>query len=176
MSKVEIFRNLIGELSSQGSISSEHYELLLLQGKDLGLSQNAVDMMIEMNKSSENNIAHHSRENYGNSKNFSNEIIQNKNFEDVTFRSAITRGGSILTPDILVVSAKSVTYKKRNKHLINVDTVSIPIAKISSVTVDTSIWGTDIIIKSFGSGNITVKRFTKKDAHEIKRLIEERQH
>ena len=65
--------------------------------------------------------------------------------------------------------------KKRNKYLINVDSISIPISKISSVELDSSLWGTDIIIKSVGAGEIIGKKFTKSDAKEIRRLIQEKQ-
>lgn len=66
------------------------------------------------------------------------------------------------------------TYKKRNKFLINVDSVTISISKISSVELDTSLWGTDIIIKTYGSGEIIGRKFTKSDANEIRKLIQER--
>jgi hypothetical protein len=171
MSKINIFKDLITELNSSGELSPEHYELLLLQGKDLGLSKNAVDLMIEMNKKTNSNQSE-------NSNTINNPVsIENRNKSDeiFEFKSAITRGGNILTPDILIISSKTVTYKKRNKYLINVDTMSIPISKISSVSIDTSVLGTDIVIKSFGSGNIVVKKFTKTDALTIKKLIEERQ-
>lgn len=90
------------------------------------------------------------------------------------FKSAITRGGAVLTPDIITIDEKSVTYKKRKKNLITSDSISIPISKISSVELDTNIVGTDIIIKSFGAGQIHGKDFTKSDANEIKRIIEDR--
>ncbi len=77
--------------------------------------------------------------------------------EEHTFRSAITRGGSVLTPDIITIAQNKVIYKKRNSYLINVDTISIPISKISSVELDTSLWGSDIIIQSYGGIQIIGK-------------------
>lgn len=94
--------------------------------------------------------------------------------EEHTFRSAITRGGSVLTPDIITIAQNKVIYKKRNSYLINVDTISIPISKISSVELDTSLWGSDIIIQSYGGIQIIGKKFTKWDAQKIKSLILER--
>lgn len=91
-----------------------------------------------------------------------------------TFKSSIIRGGSILTPDIIIIEDDAVVYKKRNKYLINVDTITIPISKITSVELDTSLWGTDIIIKTQGMGKIVAKNFSKSDAKKIRNLILER--
>jgi len=101
-----------------------------------------------------------------------NEKINQQNNNE--FHSAISRGGSILTPDRLIITDDEVIYKKRNKYLINVDTITMPIANISSVKLDTSIIGTDIIITSFGEGKIVCKNFTKSDAKKIRELIMER--
>jgi hypothetical protein len=46
--------------------------------------------------------------------------------------------------------------------------------KISSVELNTSLIGTDIIVHSFGEGTIEGHRFALNDAKEIQRLIEER--
>jgi hypothetical protein len=91
------------------------------------------------------------------------------------FRSAITRGGPILTPEWIIIDEKTVTYRKRNRYLIDFDTITIPISKISSIEVHTGLIGSEIVIKSFGEGEIVTNKFTKSDAHEIKRLLQERQ-
>jgi hypothetical protein len=87
------------------------------------------------------------------------------------FKSAITRGGGILTPEHLIINQKHVIWKKRNKLLIGFDSVSIPIDKISSITFDDKYWGVDISIHSFGGASILAKNFTGADAKEIKRLL-----
>lgn len=88
------------------------------------------------------------------------------------FTSAITRGGSILRPDVIEIDQNNVTYKKRNSYLINSDTLSMPLKQVSSVKIDTSIIGTKIIISGTGRSSIVAEKFSKSDAHEIKRTIE----
>jgi hypothetical protein len=90
------------------------------------------------------------------------------------FKSSISRFGSILTPHIIEIDDNFVVYRKRNKSLINVDSISVPISKIAAIELNTSLIGTDIIIRSFGSGEIRAKNFTLGDAKKIKELIESR--
>lgn len=167
MSKEKIFKELIANFAKDGEITSSEYEILLEKGNDLGFDKKTVDLLIKMELSdfSENSYS-------DNSELDENEVYNNDVF---TFKSAITRGGGILTPDIIIIDNNFVTYKKRNKYLINVDSMTVPISKISSVELNTSLWGTDIIIKTFGAGEIIARKFTKSDAKEIKRLIQERQ-
>jgi len=167
MSKEKLFKELIANMAEDGEITSSEYEILLEKGKDLGYDEKTVNLLIKMELTdfSENSYS-------DNSESEKNEIQEN----DVhTFKSAITRGGSILTPDIIIVDNYSVTYKKRNKYLINVDSITVPISKISSVELDTSILGTNIIIKTFGAGEIVGKKFSKSDTKQIRKLIQERQ-
>ena len=93
--------------------------------------------------------------------------------EELKFKSAISRFGSILTPDIIIISEDSVTYKKRHKNLITVDEKTIQYSKISSVEINTSIIGTTIKINSNGGcGNdIIAHKFTLSDAKQITPLF-----
>ena len=167
MSKEKLFKELIANMAEDGEIASSEYEILLEKGKDLGFDKKTVDLLIEME------LTEFSENSYSdNSGSEENEIDDNETF---TFKSAITRGGGILTPDIIIIDNASVTYKKRNKYLINVDSITVPISKISSVELDTSLWGTDIIIKTFGAGEIIGNKFAKSDAKQIRKLIQERQ-
>lgn len=166
MSKEKIFKELIVEMVKNGDISSSEYAILLEKGNDLGFDKNTVDLLIKLE------LSDFSAEKYCENHDHDPEEIEEGKYK---FKSAITRGGNVLTPDIIIVDNDSVTYKKRNKYLINIDTITVPISKISSVELDTSLWGTDIIIKSFGAGEIIGKKFTKSDAKEISRLIQERQ-
>jgi len=166
MSKEKIFKELIAEMAKDGEINSSEYTILLEKGNELGFDKNTVDLLIKLE------LADFAAENYCENNEHSPEAIEEGKYK---FTSAITRGGSVLTPDIIIVDNDSVTYKKRNKYLINVDTITVPISKISSVELDTSLWGTDIIIKTFGAGEIIGKKFTKSDAKEIRSLIQERQ-
>lgn len=47
------------------------------------------------------------------------------------FRQTITRCGSILIPDQIIITEKTVTRKKRDKNLITVDTKVIDIQNIT---------------------------------------------
>jgi hypothetical protein len=87
------------------------------------------------------------------------------------FKSAITRGGNAILPEIINVTDSDVTWKKRNKTLISSDSISIPINSISSVEIDTSLIGTTIKIKSQGQREIIASNFTASDTNEIKKLI-----
>ncbi len=170
MSKEDIFRQLISEICRDGSVNDAEMHIILQKGKELGLTQQTIKLMIDFELSEKGSQTEEiSRES---TQNISNSILESEEEEDRhVFRSAITRGGSILTPDIIVIEGDTITYRKRNKYLINVDSTSMKISNISSVELDTSIWGTDIIIKSFGAGTIVCKKFSLRDARKIKRLV-----
>jgi hypothetical protein len=87
------------------------------------------------------------------------------------FKSAMTRGGGILTPEHILVNERTVTWRKRNKILIGFDSISIPLDKISSVELDDKVWGVDIKIHSFGGNSIFARCFTAADAKKIKALL-----
>jgi hypothetical protein len=87
------------------------------------------------------------------------------------FKSAITRGGGILTPEHIIINEKTVTWRKRNKILIGIDSISISLDKISSVELDDKVWGVDIKIHSFGGNSISARCFTAADAKKIKELL-----
>lgn len=91
------------------------------------------------------------------------------------FKSSVTRLGSLLTPDRLVLTDSAVTYKKRNSirtsFLMGFDEVSIPISKISAVEVDRHLLGATIRIISTGTKEIEANNFTWDDALTIQRLI-----
>jgi hypothetical protein len=91
--------------------------------------------------------------------------------ENLKFKSAISRFGSVLTPDIIIISDDGVTYKKRHKNLITVEEKTIQYLRISSVEINTSLIGTTIKINSNGGDYIVAHKFTLSDAKEIKRLI-----
>lgn len=90
------------------------------------------------------------------------------------FKSNILLGGSILSPDRIVVTDSQVIYKKRNKYLIGTDESSIPFSRISSVEIDRKLIDSDIIIYSTGNQTIIAGDFSIADAKEIKKIIEER--
>lgn len=167
MAEIEIFLEIIRKTIDDG-LNRENYAMLLAKGRQIGLDKSTIEALIkhELDINNDVNEDNHGRD----SENV--EINDETNVdEENEFRSAITRGGSILTPDILIITDQEVIYKKRNKFLINVDTITMPISNISSVKLNTSLIGTDIIITSYGEGNIICKNFTKSDAKKIKELI-----
>ncbi|NLK81030.1 MAG: hypothetical protein GX277_02375 [Bacteroidales bacterium] len=113
MSKERIYKELIIQMSKDGEITSSEYKILLEKGEELGFDKQTVDLLIKMEllDFSENNYSDNS------------ETEKHDTYETHTFKSAITRGGAVLTPDIIVIDNDSVTYKKRNKYLINVDSL-----------------------------------------------------
>ena len=91
-----------------------------------------------------------------------------------TYSSSLLRGGNILTPDTVKLTNNAVVYKKRNKFLIGYDSITLPISKIASVEIVTGIISAEIVIKSFGSGEIRASNFSNSDAKEIKNYIEQK--
>lgn len=88
------------------------------------------------------------------------------------FKSAITRGGSVINPDMIEINDRFVVFKKRKKYLIGYDTILIPFKKVASVELDVHAIGVAITITSFGAARIFAEHFSLEDAKEIKRLIE----
>ena len=87
------------------------------------------------------------------------------------FKSSITRLGPILTPERIIIDDVSVTYRRRNQHLIGVDEITIPLSRVSAVEVDKHIWGATIKIIAFGAQSIIADKFTWSDANEVQRII-----
>lgn len=87
------------------------------------------------------------------------------------FKSSITRLGPILTPERIIIDDVSVTYRRRNQHLIGVDEITIPLSRVSAVEVDKHIWGATIKIIAFGAQSIIADKFTWSDAKEVQRII-----
>jgi hypothetical protein len=172
MSKEKLFKELVSVLAKSGSLTESQYNLLLDKGNDLGLSKEAVDILIKLEQDFPSEMTKTSTEAQQVTPKDPQPIIDNNEYE---FKSAITRGGAVLTPDTIIVTPDKIIFKKRNKFLINKDSITIPISRVSSVELDTSIIGTDITIKSYGQGVIVGNKFTKADALEIQRLIYERQ-
>jgi hypothetical protein len=167
MTQAQIFEQLIAEMAKKGYIEPLEMDILNNKAQELGLTKATLDLMIQMalDKNNPGNQINHNT-----NTNQASDSFTTKKFKKV-FKSAITRFGSILTPDIIVITNDTVTYRKRNKYLLNVDSRSIPIQKISSVEIDTSLLGTDIIIKSYGAGVIKCRKFTLSDAKKIRNLI-----
>ena len=98
----------------------------------------------------------------------------NEDMKTHEFSSNILLGGSILSPDRIVITDTEVVYRKRNKYLIGVDETSIPFSRISSVEIDRKLIDAHIIIYSNGNQKIRAEDFSIRDAKKIKKLIEGR--
>jgi hypothetical protein len=90
------------------------------------------------------------------------------------FTSNVLLGGNLVRPDRIVIDARNVMYEKRNKNLIGVDRIIIPIDRISSVEIDRKLISSKIIIYSKGKQDIVVENFSVGDARKIKKAIDRR--
>ena len=103
-----------------------------------------------------------------------NSDVFTEDKSSLVFTSKLLLGGNVIRPDRLIIENKNVIYEKRNKHLIGVDRIMIPISRIASVEIDRGIIRSKIIIYSKGDQTITVENFTVGDGRSIKTAIEER--
>ncbi len=87
------------------------------------------------------------------------------------FTSDITRLGPIFTPYVLEIDNDIIRFSKRNKSLLNKDSMSMDILNVAAVKVDTSLWGTTLIISSFGGEDIVVKKMNIQDAYRAEEII-----
>jgi hypothetical protein len=103
---------------------------------------------------------------------FTDEMDETLGLVDIVFTSKLLLGGNILRPDRLIINDTNVIYEKRNKHLIGVDRVMIPISRIASVEIDRRLISSRIIIYSKGNQSITVENFSVGAGKKIKQEIE----
>lgn len=89
------------------------------------------------------------------------------------FKTATTRSGNLLTPDVITVTDRFVYWEKRNTYLIGKESKTIPVDKISTIDIHNKGFGTDVTINSNGEGVIYVHDLTISDARELKGLIED---
>ncbi len=90
------------------------------------------------------------------------------------FTSNVLLGGNLVRPDRIIIDERNVVYEKRNKNLIGVDRIIIPIARISSVEIDRKLISSKIIIYSKGKQDIIVENFSVSDGRRIKKAIDKR--
>lgn len=87
------------------------------------------------------------------------------------FSSRISRLGSVLTPDRIIILDSEVVYKRRNSFLIGYEVVSIPFSRVASVVVEQKLLGATLRIVGMGTNSIEASNFSWQDANEIKKLI-----
>ena len=72
------------------------------------------------------------------------------------------------TPNNLSVDANHIELRRRNWHLISIDTENLHFQNVTGLTVDKHLFGATLIVKSTGSDSIYIHGFWKKRANEIK--------
>ena len=100
-----------------------------------------------------------------------NQNNYDKSKKKLVFSSSVLVGGNILTPDRLILDDNGVTYEKRNKYLIGVDSSYLSYLNISYVKIDRRLLSSDIIISSKGADSIIAKDFLISDAKKIEAII-----
>jgi hypothetical protein len=90
------------------------------------------------------------------------------------FTSNILLGGNLVRPDRIIIDDRNVTYEKRNRNLIGVDRIIIPLSRIASVVIDRKLISCKIIIQSKGNQDITAENFSVGDGRRIKKAIDRR--
>lgn len=104
----------------------------------------------------------------------SNEERNSTDLETLTFSSRFILGGSLLTPDRVIITGNELIYRKRNSHFIGVDEISIPFKRISSIELDRRLISSTIIIYTMGNEIVKLKSFSIGDAKDIRRVLNER--
>lgn len=87
------------------------------------------------------------------------------------FQSALTRGGNLILPEVIVIENGVLTWSKRKITLIGKDVKAMKIDEITQMDLDIHIIGVDFTIYGRGDNKIEAHNFTEKDAMKIKQLI-----
>lgn len=74
------------------------------------------------------------------------------------------------TPNNLLIHNDRLEFKRRNSHLISVDSEELMFDRISGIDIDKHIFGATLTIKSVGSKPIKVEGLSKANAEHIKQL------
>lgn len=89
-------------------------------------------------------------------------------------KSAITRGGDILTPDVITIDDKYVRWSKnrgiRFLYLSSIN-ITIPRSKITGVEILNKVIGSDLVITSLGESTIHARMFSPDDAKQIRDIL-----
>lgn len=94
--------------------------------------------------------------------------------ENITFKSAFTRGGDLFVPQKLTFTKSNVILETNHglRELYTSTTKqTIPYSKLAGVSVTRNIVGCNITIIGHGVQNIVATNFTGEDANKIEELI-----
>lgn len=103
-----------------------------------------------------------------------NTEMDSNSFETVSFSSRFVLGGSLLTPDRLIITSEELIYRKRNKNLIGVDEIAIPFKRISSVELDRKLISSTVIVYTMGNEKVSLKNFSIGDSKRIREVLTNR--
>ena len=76
-------------------------------------------------------------------------------------------------PNIIVINNSFIEFKKRNWHLISVDTQTFHFQSVVGIDVDKHLIGASLKIATSGNERIYVNGFSKKSANMVKRICSE---
>lgn len=96
--------------------------------------------------------------------------------DEIIFKSAFTRGGSIIVPETLIFDNDKVTWVKNHglDYLyLNKTTTTITYKNVVGINVERNIIGCNIQIIGKGFQSIYARNFTNDDATKIELIINE---
>ena len=91
-----------------------------------------------------------------------------KKFSSSYFLRLISGDFNPFTPNVISIDDSNIEYRRRNWHLISVDTESLHFQNITGISVDKHLFGATLKIKSKGNDSILIHGFWKTKANEIK--------
>jgi hypothetical protein len=96
--------------------------------------------------------------------------MEGQTFKSSFFLRLLSGDFNPFTPNVINIDESHIEYRRRNWHLISVDTENLHFQNISGISVDKHLFGSTLKIKSTGNDPISAKGFWKKDANEIKNI------
>ncbi len=95
---------------------------------------------------------------------------EEQQFRSSYFLRLISGDYNPFTPNFLMIENNHIEFRRRNWHLISVDTENLHFQNVTGMTVDKHLFGASLIIKSTGNDSIYIHGFWKKSANEIKEM------
>jgi len=96
-----------------------------------------------------------------------------KQFRSNYFLRCLKGDYNPFTPNIINIYPERIEYRRRNWHLISVDTENLHFYKITGISIDKHIFGATLSIKSTGNDPINVNGFWKSTAKKIDAICSE---
>lgn len=96
--------------------------------------------------------------------------MEQQTFKSSYFLRLLSSDYNPFTPNVLMIDGDHIEYRRRNWHLISVDTENLHFQNVTGITIDKHLFGATIIIKSKGSDSMYIHGFWKKKANQIKAI------